>query len=603
MPTLDIFKKEPSPVNAPVLPVAPPPAGVVEIAPNSLEGILFSEGKLSASQIQELSLEHINTGKSFEQLILEKKFVAPQVVSIAKAKILGLSFVDVTTLDIPSFILDFIPEALATKYLVLPFKEEGSNLYVAMADPLDLQVIAILEKRSGMRVKTFLADTTAISAAVQQQYSKALGTEVTEAIKEVNERAVSSVDSTRLTTFEGTDISSSNLENAPVARIVGYLLEYAVRSKSSDVHIEPSEDKTRVRYRIDGVLAERLSLPRYVHDNLTSRIKILSNLKIDERRIPQDGRFKVQVGHTLVDLRVSTMPTVFGEKVVMRLLEGTGNVMPVLSLGLRGTALKRLEENLSKTVGMILVTGPTGSGKTNTLASSLAKVNTIKVNIITLEDPVEIRIPGVNQVQINPTAGLTFASGLRSILRQDPDIIMVGEIRDFETAELAIHAALTGHLVFSTLHTKSAAGALPRLYDMKVEPFLLSSTVNLVIAQRLVRTLCEHCRVEYQPTEYELKNLISTLGPLFTKKPEEIKLYKPVGCKECGANGFAGRLGIFEVMAMSPRIGQAIVAHEPEEVLQKIAEEEGMVPMIKDGYLKVLDGITTMEEVMRVAKD
>ena len=601
----------PAPAAAPAVKIpaagpsvtAPPPAVVSgATAAHTIEKLLLQKGLITQQQLDELGLEHINTGLSYEALIQQKGLVDSIAFNQARAEVLGMEFVQVTKMDIPSFILDFIPESLATKYHVLPFSEEGATLHVAMADPLDLQVIAIIEKKSGMRVKPYLADTDEVTSAVQQQYSKALGTEVSQAIKEVNER-MGRDGTTRLDPLETADLSMRTLQNAPVARIVGNILQYAVRSRASDVHIEPSEDKTRVRYRIDGVMQERLSLPRNIHDNLSSRIKILSNLKIDEKRLPQDGRFKVEVGNAIVDMRVSTLPTVYGEKIVMRLLEGTGVVIGVQELGLRGEALKRFEGSLSKTVGIILVTGPTGSGKTNTLAAALARVNTPKVNIVTLEDPVEIRIQGINQVQINHTAGLTFSSGLRSILRQDPDILMVGEIRDFETAELAIHAALTGHLVFSTLHTKSAAGALPRLYDMKVEPFLLASTVDLIVAQRLVRTLCTHCKEEYAPSEAEVADIQTVLGPLLQKEAGAIKLYKPVGCEECDGTGYVGRTGIFEVLKASQRISQAVVARKPEDDIQKIAVEEGMITLLQDGYLKATNGDTTLEEVLRVAKD
>ncbi len=564
----------------------------------SPEELLLQQGLLTPEQYEEIKQEHINTGQAIEDLILARGYVNPLTFNQAKAKVLDLAYVEVNGLEVPSFILNFIPETLAAKYLVLPFKEEGASLHVAMADPLDLQVIAIVEKKSGMRVKPYLADKTNLGYAIQQQYSKAFGSEVSEALKEVGQLTLKP---TKLDTLEGTELKS--LENAPVARIVGQILQYAVRSGASDVHIEPGEDKTRVRYRVDGVMSEKLSLPLTVHANLVSRVKILSNLKIDEKRLPQDGRFKVQVGTTIIDLRVSTLPTVYGEKVVMRLLEGAGRVMGIQELGMRGSALKRFEASLSKTLGMILVTGPTGSGKTNTLASGLARVNTIKVNVITLEDPVEIRIPGANQVQINHTAGLTFASGLRSILRQDPDIIMVGEIRDQETAELAVHASLTGHLVFSTLHTKSAAGALPRLYDMKVEPFLLASTVNLVMAQRLVRTLCNKCKQPYVPSDEVKADISTVLGAYLSLDLSKLQLYKPVGCSECGSEGYAGRTGIFEVLEVTPRIGRAIIQRQPEGELQKIAVEEGMLPLLLDGYLKVVDGTTTIEEVLRVAKD
>jgi len=396
------------------------------------------------------------------------------------------------------------------------------------------------------------------------------------------------------------------IRNAPVARIVSTILEYAVKSRASDVHIEPGEKKSRVRYRIDGVLQERLSLPRKVHGSVVSRIKILSNLKIDERRLPQDGRFKIDVGGTEVDLRVSTMPTSFGEKVAIRLLEGEGTVMRLPELGFRGITLKRIEEALLKPHGIILVTGPTGSGKTVTLAACLNKLNSVRINIVTLEDPVEIQIPGVNQVQVHPVAGLTFASGLRSLVRQDPDVIMVGEIRDTETAELAIHAALTGHLVLSTLHTNSAAGALPRMMDMGVETFLLASTVNAVVAQRLVRMACQECKERFEAEPAVVEDIKKVLGPLYPQKLEEggkVYLHRGKGCKVCGKTGFLGRTGIFEALQMTDKVRRMLLEHKPTGEIHKLVVEEGMVTLQQDGYLKVLEGLTTIEEILRVARD
>ena len=397
------------------------------------------------------------------------------------------------------------------------------------------------------------------------------------------------------------------IREAPIAKIVETVLGYAVKSRASDVHIEPQEDKTRVRYRIDGVLHEKLVLPKSVQDAVVSRIKVLSDMKIDEKRIPQDGRFNFKVDKEEVDLRVSSLPTVHGEKIVMRLLKKSGGVPTLQELGIRGTALKNLEAASIVPHGIVLVTGPTGSGKTTTLYSLLTKINSPKVNIVTLEDPVEYQMAGINQVQINPQAGLTFASGLRAFLRQDPNIIMVGEIRDQETAELAIQAALTGHVVFSTLHTNSAAGALPRLLDMKAEPFLLVSSMTLVMAQRVVRKICLDCKEEYDPEEVVLEDIKKVLGGLFDgwakqNPTEKIKLHRGKGCDECGGTGYKGRIGVYEVLVMNEKIGRLILERRPAEDIEKQSTEDGMVLMKQDGYLKVLEGITTIEEVLRVAQ-
>ncbi|MGQ9848114.1 MAG: GspE/PulE family protein, partial [Bacteroidales bacterium] len=387
-------------------------------------------------------------------------------------------------------------------------------------------------------------------------------------------------------------------------KILKTILDIAIKSRASYIHIEPTENKTRVRYRIDGVLHEILILPREIHESLVSRIKILSEMKIDEKRVPQDGRFAHKLGEEEIDLRVSSLPTVYGEKIVMRLLKKTGGLPSLYELGLRGTPLKDLEEAISKPYGIILVTGPTGSGKTTTLYSVLSKLNKPSVNIVTLEDPVEYQIPGINQVQINPQAGLTFASGLRAFLRQDPNIILVGEIRDRETTQLAIQAALTGHLVFSTLHTNDAATAIPRLIDLGGEPFLIASVLNAVIAQRIVRRICPYCKVSFQP-ENEIENDIrNTLGNLLPAEYQQgrINLFKGKGCSNCNYTGYYGRIGIFEVLKVTPSIDKLILKQISAKEIQDEAIKEGLITMKQDGYLKVIEGITTIEEVLRVAE-
>ena len=390
------------------------------------------------------------------------------------------------------------------------------------------------------------------------------------------------------------------------------MISFAARNRASDIHIEPGEGKTRVRFRVDGVLAERLTLPAEIHSSVVSRIKILANMKIDEKRIPQDGRFKVEVGGREIDLRIATMPTSLGEKVAIRLLEETAEIPTLDQLGMRGVALKRMEDSMRRPNGIVLVTGPTGSGKTLTLAAALSKVNSPRLNIVTVEDPVEVRIPGINQTQINPAAGLTFATGLRAFLRQDPNIIMVGEIRDNETAELAVHAALTGHLVFSTLHTNSASGALPRLIDMRIEPFLLTSTVIAIEAQRLVRKVCPECKVEYEVLPEVTKQIKETLGSFYektnkTEKKDKLILFKGgskgVECKTCAGSGYSGRTGIYEVLLMSDTIARLVLERRPTSEVEEQAIKEGMITLVQDGFMKVLEGITTVEEVLRVAKE
>lgn len=568
----------------------------------SVEDILAEKGLLSPDQISAIKFEHVNTGRAAETIITERNYVSSADLTQARAELIHVPFVDLSNISIPAPILDLIPQPVAEKYHLIPFGKEDDFLQVAMADPLDLQVIEFIEKRAGTKVRPYMAETSDIRKSIAEQYGKSLGTEVSAALEEAGQASKKLEEQ-----LKNIDSVVETLRDAPVSRIVSTLLEYAVKTRASDVHIEPEGDKTRVRYRIDGILQERLTLPSKVHNSVISRIKILSDLKIDEHRLPQDGRFKVAVGEVEVDLRVSTLPTVFGEKVVIRLLKEKGRVMSLADLGLTGISLKRVDDNLRRPFGIMLVTGPTGSGKTVTLASCLTKVSTVRVNIVTLEDPVEIQIPGANQVQVNPQAGLTFASGLRSILRQDPNIVMVGEIRDQETAELAIHAALTGHLVFSTLHTNNAASALPRLLDMGVEAYLLISTVNCVIAQRLVRIICGYCKTSLEFPKEVLEQVKKTLGPLFDQKVKvlggKILQYRGKGCDRCGNSGYSGRTGVFETLVMSERLGRMTLEHRPSSELNQQAVEEGMATLLQDGFLKVLDGITTVEEVLRVAED
>ena len=398
------------------------------------------------------------------------------------------------------------------------------------------------------------------------------------------------------------------LEEAPIIKIVDVILSNAIEADASDIHIEPSETDVRVRYRIDGILHTSLRLPKNVMNAIVSRVKILSNLKIDEQRLPQDGRFHVEFGKKSVDLRVSTLPLMYGEKIVMRILDKTTSVPTLEQLGIRGKALTWVRENIQKTHGVFLITGPTGSGKSTTLYSILSIRNTNEVNIVTLEDPVEYFIQGVNQSQVKPEIGLTFASGLRSILRQDPNIVMVGEIRDEETAELAVHAALTGHLVFSTLHTNNAPGAIPRLANMGIEQFLLAASINLVMAQRLVRKLCENCKkpMEITPLMKEEidKALVGVPKEYFDDiDPKHYKVYQPVGCEKCGSIGYKGRFGIFEIFPMLVELQEMLLNKQPAHKIYAEALKFGIITMKQDGILKVIRGETTMEEIVRVTTE
>ena len=581
-----------------------------------IEDILHAKGLLNDDQLSAVKFEQVNTGKSTAAIIKERGYVTNEDYVKAFGEVYGIEYVELKSKKIEQSVLETLPVAVEKRYQVVPFEvdEKTGVLSVAMIDPLDLQTIEFIERKSGHTVKPFIATASEIESALGEVQGKAISEEISAALEEISQ-------STLKLKGDSGDLNAdeAQIRDAPIARIVGMILETAVKLSASDIHLEPRERDTRLRYRVDGVLQEKRTFPKEMHDSIVARIKILSNMKIDEKRIPLDGRFKVQVGNTGTDLRVSTLPTVFGEKVVIRLLKEEGMVFTFKDLGLRGLSLKRFEEALLKPVGMVLVTGPTGSGKTVTLATALSKLNTVKVNIISIEDPVEIRIPGVSHVQVNNKAGLTFAAGLRAFLRQDPNIIMVGEIRDGETAELAIHAALTGHLVLSTLHTNSSAGALPRMLDMEIENFLLASTVNAVLAQRLVRKICENCKESYEAPKEIVSDITSILDNVKTSEvlvhkdkavadaiskveSGNISLYRGKGCDKCNGGGYKGQIGIFEVLEMSNEIGKLTLESKPENIIKEQAVAEGMLTLIQDGYIRVLEGVTTLEEVLRVAK-
>jgi len=562
----------------------------------TIADILAADKVISPDIASALKVESLNADVSIEDIIVRKKLATPDQVAIAKSRLLGVPYITLTGRGISPEILNYIPEPVARRYNLIPFDfdRKQNTLMIAMTDPLDLQVIEFVEKKSGKKVIPHLALPEDIKSAIEEQYAQSLATEVTAAIKETSIPAIRTVEAGKL---------GDIIREAPIAKIVSTLLEFAVKSRASDIHIEPGEGKTRVRYRIDGILHEKLALPKSVHDAVVSRIKILSNMKIDERRIPQDGRFNFKMGQEEVDLRISTLPTVDGEKVVMRLLKKTGGIPLLPELGLEGISLKNLETAILRPHGIILVTGPTGSGKTTTLYSILSRLNTNRVNIVTLEDPIEYQIAGVNQVQVNPTAGLNFATGLRAFLRQDPNIILVGEIRDTETTGLAIQAALTGHLVFSTLHTNDASTALPRLLDMGAEPFLVASSLNAVVGQRICRKVCQNCKETYDPPSEVLADIKRVLGKLFPESTTPVKLSKGKGCQECSDTGYFGRIGIFEVLPVSEKIARLVLERGSADDVEREAVEEGMITMKQDGYLKVLKGVTSIEEVLRVAQD
>lgn len=566
-------------------------------SPSSIVDVLISQGILNSTDGEKIKLQELQTGKSQDDILRTDNLVDEDKLSRARAVLYNVPFVDLEQTPISPEALALLPQSVATRFKVIPVSLDTVNnqATLAMANPLDLAAIEFVQQKVGMRVRPVAATPSQVEKMINERYSVGLAQEVTDALREadVGTGGVNTVDLSSL---------DKVIREAPIAKIVKELLTFAIKSRASDIHIEPEEKGTRIRYRVDGILQEKFTMPRNFHDSLISRIKILSGMKIDEKRLPQDGRFNFKAGAEEVDLRVSSLPTVHGEKIVMRLLKKSGGVPKLPELGLRGRALKNLEDSILRPHGIVIICGPTGSGKTTTLYSLLSRINTPRVNIMTLEDPVEYQINGVNQVQINPTAGLTFASGLRSFLRQDPNIIMVGEIRDAETAGLAIQAALTGHLVFSTLHTTDASGVLPRLLDMGAEPFLLASTITCIVAQRVVRTIHADCKYDYVPEKQVVDDIKNVLGPLWEPK-EQVKLYKGKGDSECGNTGYLGRTGIYEVMPVSEKIGRLVLERKAAVDIEHQAREEGMVSMKQDGYLKVTEGITTMEEVLRVAQE
>lgn len=567
------------------------------IPPKQFLNILVGNQTISQTDADKFEISCLQNNITIDQYLLQFSSLKREDILKTKARILNVPFIDIASAAVDPQALTMIPEAVSRRFTIIPYNYDQKNetLYLASTNPDDTTIVNFIEKKTNKHTIFALAFEEEIIKAIDLSYSKGLSPEIHQALEEVSsmEQKQKVSDTTSIT-------------EAPIAKIVDTILEFALKSRASDVHIEPSENQTRVRYRIDGILQAKLMLPKTIHDSLVSRIKILSQLKIDERRIPQDGRFEFSLGNDAVDLRVSTLPTVNGEKVVMRLLKKSGGLPSLTELGLKGPQFKDLEEAISKPYGIILVTGPTGSGKTTTLYSILTRLNKPTVNIVTLEDPVEYQIEGLNQVQVNPQAGLTFANGLRSFLRQDPNIILVGEIRDKETTQLAIQAALTGHLVFSTLHTNDSATAIPRLIDLGGEPFLIASVLNASVAQRIARKICEHCKTTYEPPQTLKDNIIIVLGDLlpdvFRTNQTPIKLFKGAGCVECNYTGYRGRVAIFEVLKISAQINRMILKLASAREIVEQSKKEGMIIMKQDGYLKALEGITTIEEVLRIAE-
>src|SRR3989339_342714 len=562
---------------------------MAEISYKKIGEILIEQGFISMEQLREALEEQKLTGEKVGEILVKKGVVGQEEIELALSKQKGIARFDLSNYIIEPSLFKLIPEDFARKYKLLPVFLIENTLTVAMADPTNVFIIDELQRLTKLMVEPVLAQELEIKKS-QDQYYGGSGT-----LLEI----VASIDRSKLS--EGEKLG----EEAPIIKIVNYLIMQAVQLKASDIHIEPEEKTLNIRYRVDGLLRRQSPLPKDLSGAVISRFKIMSGLDISEKRLPQDGRIIMKIGNKDIDFRVSTCPTIHGENVVLRILDKSGVVLGLETLGFPAKELGMFQEMIHSPYGIILVTGPTGSGKTTTLYSALQILNKETVNIMTVEDPVEYQFPGIRQVPVNVKTGLTFAAALRSFLRQDPNIIMLGEIRDHETAELAIQAALTGHQVFSTVHTNSASGAPPRLLDIEVEPFLLTSALNAIVGQRVVRKICIRCREEFSAAPEVDENIKSVLGNLIPisikNSPTPMKLYKGKGCNFCANTGYLGRLGIFEVLVISESIAKLILEHSSSSSIEQEAVKRGMITLKQDGYLKVLEGVTTMEEVLRVA--
>jgi len=576
---------------------------------NKLTRYLIDQGKITSKQFKELVEEAEKFGISVDKLIEEKQLFSEKEIVEAKSEIFNLPVVELTGLVVDKELLKIIPRQIAENYRLVAFGRDENIVKVAILDPTDSrgrEAVEFLARQRGLVVKYFLALPSALKD-ILNQYS-GLGLELEKVVGAAEAKFAPLIGEEKIWSEIGLEKIT---EEAPIAKLVASILKYAVDNKASDVHIEPLADKTRVRCRIDGVLRVVATLSGHIHSSIISRVKVMANLKLDETRIPQDGRIRINVSNRRIDLRISTLPLLEQEKVVMRILDPAQKIFTLEDLGFWGYGLEVMKRNLRRPHGMFLVTGPTGCGKTTTLYAVLKILNRPEVNVVTLEDPIEYFMEGVNQSQVKPDIGYSFASGLRSVVRQDPNIIMVGEIRDTETAELATHAALTGHIVLSTLHTNDAFGAIPRLIDMKIEPFLLSSSLNLIIAQRLVRKICQECREETELTPEVEKDLIADLAqaPDFDlnkfkdKKAGRIKIYHGRGCPKCNQEGYKGRTSIFEVLEVTDQMKKIIVSGAHLDEVRAEFVRQKMTLMKQDGLIKVLQGITTIEEVLRAAKE
>lgn len=590
----------------------------------AVEDHLVSDGIVTQVKLDEFKTKALGDKKPLLSELVSGGIITSETLAKTIAKVGGVPYVNLSEAHVSPDALDLLPQDIAERYMAVPLGEVQHRLVVAMLDADNVQAVDFLSKKIGRPLKVYSASEEGIRQ-VLHQYQSRISKKVIGDISSIN---ISSPDqnqdgkvdkSEEQITAYGKEIKVI-VQDSPISKALSTILEFAAKNRASDVHIEPLEDSLKIRARIDGVLREIMTLPKATEPPLISRIKILSNLKIDEHRIPQDGEFTIMVGDTEIDLRIAISPVIWGEQVVIRLLDKTGTSLKLEDMGYAGRALRTIRAGLKQSNGMILTSGPTGSGKSTSLYALLQEIKNDTVNIVTLEDPVEYKMPGINQIQVNPEVGLTFATGLRSILRQDPDVVMVGEIRDKETADLAVQAALTGHLVFSTLHTNSAAGILPRLLDMGVEPFLIASTVRVVIGQRLLRKIDQDHREEYQADSTELQSIKNTVGSLLPKDAASLEQVRTdIGYKDLplstqdaytlykgkespdAPGGFKGRVGIFEVFNVTKEIQDLILKRSTSAEIEAMAQSQGMITMRQDGYLKALNGQTTITEVNRVA--
>lgn len=576
----------------------------MRITDEQIKEFIITSGLLNKDLIEKAYVKARKEGSSFEEILIAQNLLTRERLAKIRAYLLGVPFVNLEHAKIPPEILDLIPEAIAKKHNIVPYRKRDGVLEVAMLDPEDLQILELIKKKTGLIIEPRLTSIESLEN-IYKQYQKTLEVEFSEIVP-IKESAQQPQSAAEL---------SKTAAELPIVKVVDTIIKHAVLEGASDIHIEPMEQQVLVRYRVDGLLRDATTLPLASSAAVVARIKILSNLKLDEHRLPQDGRFKVKINNDEVAIRVSVLPVYNGEKVVMRLLkESALETTSLEDLGLWGEALEKVKKNIKRPYGMILVTGPTGSGKTTTLYTILNMLNKPEVNISTIEDPIEYRIPRINQTQVKPEIGMTFANGLRALLRQDPNIIMVGEIRDNETAALAIHAALTGHLVLSTLHTTTAAGAFARLLDMKIEGFLLASTINLVIAQRLVRKLHPDGKKKYVMSKNELEKLKSEFpiveafntlkkqGVIKSDQSlENLEFYKPTPTPDC-QDGFKGRIGIFELIESDDIIRDLIIKGADTQKISEAAKQSGAHTMLEDGLYKSIQGITTIESILSVIK-